>query len=288
MLTEVFDKLKSLQVVLSKKCQVEEEVNEIPKVLTTKIELLNRIKKTSADKQKNLEDVMARARDLTMRMAEAERERETYEKQMDQIKTQREYEALDKQIKDMVIKEGEYRKEIQKLETLRDELKTQVDKEKILIHKQEEEVKDEQAKIKHDVKEKQKVLKTLEKEEMKIVPGLDEDILFKFERIIKNKAGVGIVPIKNGICTGCHMILPSQFVNDVRSGTGIQFCPECSRILFCPVEGERERERDGEDAYIYDEDMVVEEDDDAEDDDGDDASDDDSSEEEESREGVED
>lgn len=273
MLTEVFDKLKALQVVLSKKCLVEEEVNEIPKVLTTKIELLNRIKKTSADKQKNLEDVMARARDLTVRMGEAEKERETYEKQMDQIKTQREYEALDKQIKDMVTKEGDYRKEIQKLETLRDDLKNQVDKEKVLIHKQEEEVRDEQAKIKHDVKEKQKVLKTLEKEEMKIVPGLDEDILFKFERIIKSKSGVGIVPIKNGICAGCHMILPSQFVNDVRSGTGIRFCPECSRILFCPMEGE------AEDAYLYDEDMVVEEEDDGDDDDADDDADDSSEEE---------
>jgi predicted nucleic acid-binding Zn-ribbon protein len=283
MLTEVFDKLKSLQVVLSKKCQVEEEVNEIPKVLTTKIELLNRIKKTSTDKQKNLEDVMTRARDLTVKMAEAERERETYEKQMDQIKTQREYEALDKQIKDMVAKESEYRKEIQKMESLRDDLKTQVDKEKVLIHKQEEEVKDEQAKIKHDVKEKQKVLKTLEKEEMKIIPGLDEDILFKFERIIKSKAGVGIVPIRNGICTGCHMILPSQFVNDVRSGTGIRFCPECSRILFCPSEAE------SEETYIYDEDMVVEEEDEADEDDGDDSAEDDGGGgEEDSREGGED
>jgi uncharacterized protein len=274
MLTEVFDKLKALQVVLSKKCLVEEEVNEIPKVLTTKIELLNRIKRTSADKQKNLEEVITRSGDLAVKMSEAEKERETYEKQMDQIKTQREYEALDKQIKDMVAKEADYRKEIQKLETLSEDLKTQVEKEKILIHKQEEEVKDEQSKIKHEVKEKQKVLKTLEKEEMKIVPGLDEDILFKFERIIKSKAGVGIVPIRNGICTGCHMILPSQFVNDVRSGTGIQFCPECSRILFCSDES------DDESDYLYEEDLVVEEEDDADEDDGEEAAEDEAEEEE--------
>jgi predicted nucleic acid-binding Zn-ribbon protein len=119
MLTEVFDKLKALQVVLSKKCEVEDEVNEIPKVLTTKIELLNRIKKSSGDKQKNFEEIIARTTEITDRMAAAEKERETYEKQMDQIKTQREYEALDKQIKDIAIKEAEYRKEIQKLETKR-------------------------------------------------------------------------------------------------------------------------------------------------------------------------
>ncbi len=278
MLTEVFDKLKALQVVLSKKCEVEEEVNEIPKVLTTKIELLNRIKKTSADKQKNLEEVGERIKELTTKMGEAEKERETYEKQMDQIKTQREYEALDKQIKDIAAKEADHRKEIQKLETLSEDLKGQVEKEKVLIHKQEEEVKDEQAKIKHDVKEKQKVLKNLEKEELKITPGLDEDILFKFERIIKSKAGVGIVPIRNGICTGCHMILPAQFVNDVRGGTGIRFCPECSRILFCSDDSDESGE------YIFEEESSADDEDEADEDDGDDA--DDEGDEEDSREGL--
>jgi hypothetical protein len=129
------------------------------------------------------------------------------------------------------------------------------------------------------VKEKQKILKTLEKEELKITPGLDEDILFKFERIIKSKSGVGIVPIRNGICTGCHMILPSQFVNDVRSGTGIEFCPECSRILFCSEEGEDEV------SYLFDEDAAVEDDEDAEEEDGEDG-DGDEAEEEEPRETV--
>ena len=61
---------------------------------------------------------------------------------------------------------------------------------------------------------------------------MDEEILFKFERIIKSKAGVGIVPVKSSVCTGCHMRLPAQFENDVRNGEEILFCPYCSRILF--------------------------------------------------------
>jgi len=270
MLTEVFEKLKSLQVVLSRKCEVEDEVDDIPKVLTTKIELLNRIKKSSSDKQKNFEDAQNRIEHMRTKMGEAEKERETYEKQMDQIKTQREYEALDKQIKDITAQEADYRKEIQKQETYLEELKIQIEKEKNLINKQEEEVKDEQAKIKHELKEKQKVLKTLEKEEQKITPGLDEDILFKFERIIKSKAGVGIVQIRNGICTGCHMILPSQFVNEVRAGTGIHFCPECSRILFWQEESEEDVN------YIYDEEHRADDDDDTDEDEADDDTEDDS------------
>ena len=83
------------------------------------------------------------------------------------------------------------------------------------------------------------------KKEKKITPDLDGEILFKFERIIKSKAGLGIVPIEHGVCSGCHMILSVQFVNDVRQGEGIMFCPYCSRILFHqPEEAEEGVEED--------------------------------------------
>jgi RNase P subunit RPR2 len=60
---------------------------------------------------------------------------------------------------------------------------------------------------------------------------IDPELLFKFERIIRNK-GSGTVAIKGGVCMGCHMILPIQFANTVRLGEEYVFCPYCSRILF--------------------------------------------------------
>jgi predicted nucleic acid-binding Zn-ribbon protein len=235
MLSEVFDQLQSLQEILSKKCDIENEVSEIPKLINTKLELLERLKKSYTDKSRINEDIQGRIKDYKQRMDEAEREREKYEQQMDKIKTQREYEALDKQIKDITNKEQDFRKEILKLETQLTEMATTLEKENLMIQKQEDEVKSEQVRVKQEIKEKQKLLKNLEKEEVKITPGLDEDILFKFERIIRSKAGIGIVAIKNGICSGCNIILTPQFVNNVKLGDGIMFCPECSRILFFPV-----------------------------------------------------
>ena len=46
----VYDKLRALQDVLSKKFEVEREIQEIPKSLATKTELLNRVKKSFTDK----------------------------------------------------------------------------------------------------------------------------------------------------------------------------------------------------------------------------------------------
>jgi predicted nucleic acid-binding Zn-ribbon protein len=207
-------------------------MKEIPKILTTKIELLNRLKKSYVDKNEEIALKKQRIKDLRNKMLEAEMERDKYEQQMDHVKTQREYEALDKEIKTAAEKESDLRNQLQKEEKILEEMVSNIEREEMMIKKQEEEIKSEQSRIKHELKEKGKMLKNLEKEESKITPGLDEEILFKFERIIKSKAGVGIVPILQGICTGCHMILTAQFTNDVRLLDKIMFCPNCSRILF--------------------------------------------------------
>ena len=74
-------------------------------------------------------------------------------------------------------------------------------------------------------------LKELEKQEKEITPGLDTEIVYKFQRIIQRNRE-GIVAVRNGVCSGCNMILPAQFANIVREGENINFCPYCSRILF--------------------------------------------------------
>jgi len=236
----VYDKLRALQDVLSKKFEVEKEIQEIPKSLATKTELLNRLKKSFMDKSATHQAATARVQDIGQKLSEAEQEREKSEGQMDIIKTQREYEALDKEIKDATEKEQSLRKELQREQIAIEELKNVLGKEELLISKQEEDVKEEQSKIKVKIKEKNTELKKLQGDEKKITPGLEEDILFKFERIIKSKSGLGIVSLTKGVCTGCYMILPPQFVNTVRLGERVEFCPYCSRILFYQEDEEGE------------------------------------------------
>jgi len=240
MARSVYDKLRALQDVLSRKFEVEREIQEIPRSLATKTELLNRLRKSLADRGAAHEAVKARLTEIEQRLTEAEAAREQYEGQMDAIKTQREYEALDKEIRDATEKEQGLRKELQKEQQAEEELRVALEKDQMMIQKQEEDVEEEQSKIKLNVKEKNTELKKLAGDERRITPGLDDDILFKFERIIRNKSGVGIVALAKGVCTGCHMILPPQFVNTVRIGTEVSFCPYCSRILFYQADDEGE------------------------------------------------
>lgn len=232
MMQEVFDKLRNLQDVLSSKYQIEREIYEIPKALNTKNELLIRLKKDYIEKNDLLKETQNKIKHLKFLLDEAEREREDYEKQMDLITTQREYEALDKEIKAATGKGQQYRKDILREEKDLEGIKISLLQEEKMISQQEEELTEEQDKIKEESLEKEKLLEELKIQESQIIPGLDEEILFKFERIIKSKSGLGIVPVKDYVCTGCHMVLPAQFQNDIHAGEEIHFCPYCSRILY--------------------------------------------------------
>jgi len=86
--------------------------------------------------------------------------------------------------------------------------------------------------VKKGLGDKGKELEKCMKKKEKISAGLDEEIVYKFEKIVKKKDGIGIVSIRNNVCMGCNMILPPQFVNDVRREERIIFCPNCSRILY--------------------------------------------------------
>ncbi|WP_028973575.1 zinc ribbon domain-containing protein [Spirochaeta cellobiosiphila] len=230
-MTDVFEKLKSLQDILSRKFEIENELSEIPKALETKKELLSRLKVGYIEKNDRLNAIKTNIRKLQLDMAAVEEKRESLEKQMDLIKTQREYEALDKEIQDAGDKEQTLRKDIQRESKVLEELSKSIEREELLIHQQEGELDEEKQRILEESKGKEDELENLKDEEQEIVPGMDSEIIFKFERIIRNKSGLGIVPIKKGTCSGCHMLLPAQFVNDVRGGEGILFCPYCSRIL---------------------------------------------------------
>jgi uncharacterized protein len=229
---DIIEKLKGLQEVLSKRFGIEAEIKNLPKALSTKTELVNRMKRSYIEKNEEYEATRQRIAELRERMLQAEREREQYEQQMDLIKTQREYEALDKEIREASEREQTLRKDLQREERVLQEMSEGLEREENLIKQQEEELQEEQRKIKSETEAKEKQLKELKKDENRLTPGLDEELLFKFERILRSKEGEGIVPLRKGVCTGCQMILPNQFVNDVRAGESILFCPYCSKIVF--------------------------------------------------------
>ncbi len=240
-MTEIFENLKTLQEILGEKYSIEQEIENAPKKLSSQDELLARLKKEFIVKNTEYEEVRAKVLKLKADLAEAESAREMGEKNMESISTHREYEVLEKAIKDSTDLEQSVRKELHREEKNLAELNDKLQQDEELIKSQESELNEHKLQMEQEVSVMRKNLENLEKKEAKLIPGIDSDIVFKFERIIKNKQ-TGIVAVKGNVCDGCHMILPAQFANEVHKGDDIHFCPYCSRILFYqePEDGDTE------------------------------------------------
>jgi predicted nucleic acid-binding Zn-ribbon protein len=229
---DMFKKLQTLQDILSEKIKLEQDILEIPKNLVTQEEILSRYKRTYMEKSLDYEKTKDAVAEFHNLLLDAESLREKAEKNMDVINTQREYEALDKEIRDATEKEQQYRKDLQREERLLADLDGQLKETNTLIEQQEADLVIHHEKIEAEIAEKKATIEVLTAREQDLTKDMDSEVLFKFERIIRNKMGRGIVAIRGGVCMGCHMILPVQFANRVHQGEEIVFCPYCSRILF--------------------------------------------------------
>ncbi len=241
---DIRDKLVNLQDVLAEKYEIQGNIQELPKELEVSKETLEGYKKDYIDKTAEYEAEKAKVSALKLELDEAVRSREMGEKNMDDIKTHREYEILDKQISEAQTREEDIRKSLQQEERKLAELKDNLDDDLELIKSQEEEVREATAKKDENMDKYQKELERLEDKEKEASEGIDPEIVNKFQRIIqRNKKG--IVAVKGNVCEGCHMILPYQFATEVRKGEDVLFCPYCSRVIFY------EETEGGEDEKYY-------------------------------------
>jgi len=239
-----FDKLRMLQDILSQKIKLEYEIQEIPKQLGNLEEAHKRTRKAFIDKNLEYEKIKSAEEEARASLREAEAAREKAERTISEINTQREYEALDKERNTAEKNEQQYGKEVQMKEKALMDLDEQIKQHTALIEQQEKELAEKRAGIDAEIAAKKKQIESLLKKEKSLAGDLDQEVVFKFERILRNKMGLGIVAIKGNVCQGCHMILPAQFSNNVRLGEEFIFCPYCSRILYY------EESAEGEDIFF--------------------------------------
>lgn len=79
-----------------------------------------------------------------------------------------------------------------------------------------------------EIKEK---LVVLREERSRMVPGLDESVLALYEKLRKERQGLTVVELKDGVCQGCRMELPAEEVDIMLHSEDLWQCSHCKRIL---------------------------------------------------------
>lgn len=244
---DVFEKLKNLQTVLLRKNELEESIANAPSVLHQHEQLLARLKQEYIEKNAKFEDIRAEVNRLKGELFQTELKRENAEKSMETVETQRDYEVLEKLINETKNKEDALRAEIEHQNEQFKLIDTEIKNYEQEISENEVEINEMKESLDAEAKKIADEINDLDIQKTDFAKELEPETLFKFERIIKNKHGDGIVAVKNGVCSGCHMILPAQFANEVQAEAELKYCPYCSRVLYYEVSDETS------DEYVFDE-----------------------------------
>ncbi len=168
-------------------------------------------------------------------IAEAEASVSRYNEQLNEVKNNREYDMLSKEIEfqslEIELCNKKIREALAKIEereaVLKQNQELVEDRKQVL-----EEKKGELDEILQETKEEEDKLKSKASElEMRIEPRL----LTSFKRIRKNaRNGLGVVYVQRDACGGCFNKIPPQRQLDIKMHKKIIVCEYCGRILIDP------------------------------------------------------
>ena len=166
---------------------------------------------------------------------EAEESVERYKKQLDEVRNNREYDTLTKEIEFQSLEIELCNKKIREANVKVEDKKRELARTNDLVSDRQqalEEKKNELDEIMLETREEEQVLKAKAEElETKIDPRL----LSSFKRIRKNaRNGLGIVYVQRDACGGCFNKIPPQRQLDIKMHKKIIVCEYCGRIMIDP------------------------------------------------------
>jgi predicted nucleic acid-binding Zn-ribbon protein len=196
--------------------------------------------------QKAQEELLKKIEELTALIEEKKKQKDLFESELKeeyhrlkvtqarliQIRGSREYQLLLREIEE--IKKANKQKEEEILK-LMEEIEG-LEKEKEELEKKLEEVnqklKEEQDKFNAYCEELSSNKEKLLQKRQEIAEKIPARLLKKYESVKVKKGGIGIAPVINAVCEGCHMAIPPQLYNELQKDNRYYECPHCKRLIF--------------------------------------------------------
>ncbi len=113
-----------------------------------------------------------------------------------------------------------------------EDARKKIDQEKAVVAQEEKKYLDQKKQVDDEIAIAKDRVHVLESQRNQLVPGVHPDYLHRYDKILQNKDGLAIVPIKNHACGGCYMNVTEQLVNAIKMHDKIVYCDMCARILY--------------------------------------------------------
>lgn len=229
---ELLLNLIKLQAVDKEIFDIKRQLVEIPtrlKILDLELETANsNVKK----KEEELKNFQLKRKEKEIDLETKENSIKKMQGQLYQVKTNNEYNALEKEIAGLKADKSILEEEILGIFDRVEAAENDVDVAKKAFAEDKKRVDAEKGKVEAAKKEIEAKFVEFQEKRKTIVPMIDKEILSRYDRILNNKDGMALVPVKGDNCGGCFVHLPPQVINEIRMKEEIVYCERCARMLF--------------------------------------------------------
>lgn len=221
-----------LQEIETRAAAAARRLAEAPARIAALDDTLNAARDAVAQARQALADNQAARRAIEKDLAVVQQRLAKYKDQLMEVKTNREYHAVQSEIATAGGEVSRFEEQILVRMVEADELAAALKEAEQKLAGEEARVKAEKAAIEAEAAETEALSTTLAAERAAVVAEMPKEIVQLFERIAKIRHGVAVAPARDQLCSECHVRLRPQVFNQIRLNDSIVQCDSCQRILY--------------------------------------------------------
>ena len=192
------------------------------------LELFDRLLSENATQ---LEEILSFCKTTQQEIDKAADDARRARQRMNSITSQKELNALNKEIETARRNNQNNTEELKKLQAQYDEAKAAYEKRVADIESMKTDMQAIEDGMVAEIEERTTQSSAQQTRKDEIYSTVDRPLLSRFNRVMANRAGVAIAEVNNEICGGCRMRIPPQQYNRVLRMNSLESCQQCSRIL---------------------------------------------------------
>ena len=182
--------------------------------------------------EKSLKDIQLKQKEKEIELMQKEMQIKKLDGQLSQVKTNKEYAALQQEIASLKADNSLLEEGIIHIMDEVDAAKEETRKEKEKFASVTKSFQDRDNEMAGQEKTLQERLAVLKKQREESVAGLPPELGELYNRISLKKQGLALAVVNGEVCAACQMKLRPQLINEIRLGEQIIVCENCSRILY--------------------------------------------------------
>jgi len=152
--------------------------------------------------------------------------------QLFQVKTNKEYTAMQHEIDALKADNSVLEEELLKLFDAIDQAGKERQQEQQRLAQEQQRLGTERERIERELVELREQIAKRERDRQALRPDVPPPTLEAYERVLSLRDGLALVPVITDACGGCHRRLPPQVINEVYLKAKLVMCEHCNRILY--------------------------------------------------------